>query len=453
MDMENDVADRQNSICEHLSAMQTICIFILMLGFIKYKQVSIYPYNNLYLFAILSLAGLGAVLLYNYFSFREIGSRGNQLQKDSNNKLLIKYVYTIIPFLVVIILFLIGENGFLVETVFVLPVLFAATVIGKKASYLMSTVCTLVLILAQSNINLNSLVKALESNIFLISTMFAVGWFVGGLVDIEAQHRSQLKENMAFLKEEMARRERMEKEMARLDRMNLIGEMAAGIGHEIRNPMTTVRGFLQLMEEKDRYTQDREYFKIMLSELDRANSIIAEFLSLAKNKAVDLKENNLNTIIKSLFPLIQADALVKDKDIEKDLGDIPVLLLDEKEIRQLILNLVRNGLEAMSAGGKLMIRTVVDEGEAVLAVQDEGPGIADEILGKIGTPFFTTKDTGTGLGLAVCHSIAARHKARIDLKTTPEGTTFYVRFRPHIATSGLYVKTEAGSSEKGARHL
>lgn len=428
MDMENDVADRQNSIYEHLSTMQTLCVFILMLGFIEYEQVGIYPLNNMYLFAIMSLAGLGVVLLYNYF-FRDIDIRGNQPQNDSNNKLLIKYVYTIIPFLIVIILFLIGENGFLVETTFVLPVLFTATLMGKKASYLMSTACTLVLVFAQADMKLGSVVAALESNIFLICTMYMSGWFVGGLVDIEARRRSQLQKNMLSLKEEMYRREQMEKEMARLDRLNLIGEMAAGIGHEVRNPMTTVKGFLQLMEEKDRYAQDREYFKLMLSELDRANSIISEFLSLAKNKAVDLKEKDLNSIIDSLFPLIRADALVKDKSVEKELGGLPVLLLDEKEIRQLILNLVRNGLEAMSAGGRLIIRTMVDAGEVVLAVQDEGIGIEDEVLDKIGTPFFTTKDHGTGLGLAVCHSIAVRHKAVINVETSPKGTTFYVRFR------------------------
>lgn len=455
MNMRNHIImDRHSFLYEHLSTMHALCIFILILGFIKYKNIiSIYPAYNIILFALLSLAGLVMVLIYNHSLFRNIDISDGRVQDNSKFSLIIKWIYVTFPFLIVTILFFIRENGLLVEALLVLPVLFTATVLGKKASYLMSTVGAIVLIFAQADIKLDSLVQALESNIFLISTMFTVGWFVGGLMEIEAQHRKQLKENMLSLKEEMARREQMEKEMARLDRMNLIGEMAAGIGHEIRNPMTTVRGFLQLMEEKDRYAQDKEFIKLMLSELDRANSIIAEFLSLAKNKAVDLKENNLNKIIESLFPLIQADALVTDKNIERELGDIPVLLLDEKEIRQLILNLVRNGLEAMSAGGKLMIRTVVDEGEAVLAVQDEGSGIADELLGKIGTPFFTTKDTGTGLGLAVCHSIAARHKARIDLKSTPEGTTFYVRFRPHIATSGLYVKTQAGSSEKGARHL
>lgn len=440
LNKESNAVDRQNLLYEHLSTMHMLCIFILMLGFLKYKQIiNIYSALNPIIFALLSLAGLGAVLFYFSNTLYKRNQLDDKLQDNSKLGSLIKILYTVFPFIITLVLLYIKENGFLVESIFILPVLFAATVMGKKVGYVMSTVCTLVLILAQADIKLDSLVYTLESNIFLICTMYMSGWFVGGLVEIEAQQRSQLKENMLSLKEEMARRERMEKEMARLDRMNLIGEMAAGIGHEIRNPMTTVRGFLQLMEEKDRYAQDREYFKLMLSELDRANSIIAEFLSLAKKKAVDLKENNLNTIIESLFPLIQADALVTDKNIERDLGDIPVLLLDGKEIRQLILNLVRNGLEAMPPGGKLMIRTVTDGGEAVLAVQDEGPGIADEILGKIGTPFFTTKDTGTGLGLAVCHSIAARHKARIDLKTTPEGTTFYVRFRPHIATGDLYL--------------
>lgn len=431
MNMKKDVTDRQNLLYEHLSAMQTFCVFILMLGFFEYRHfINIYPFSNIRLFILLSLIGLGAVLLYNSFFSFNIDLRESHPQGDNIHSQLIKYVYTAIPFLIALVLLFISKSGFLVETVFVLPVLFTATVIGKRASYLMSTACAFVLIFFQADINLDSLVSTLEANIFLICTMYMVGWFVGGLMEIEAQQRGQLKENMLSLQEEISRREHMETEMARLDRLNLIGEMAAGIGHEVRNPMTTVRGFLQLMEEKDRYAQDREFFNLMLSELDRANSIITEFLSLAKNKAMDLKERDLNAIIDNLFPLIQADALVRDKSIEKDLGDLPILLLDEKEIRQLILNLVRNGLEAMPGGGKLTIRTIMSGEEAVLAVQDEGIGIEDEVLGKLGTPFFTTKDTGTGLGLAVCYSIAARHKAGIDVKTTPKGTTFYVRFRP-----------------------
>jgi len=224
-------------------------------------------------------------------------------------------------------------------------------------------------------------------------------------------------------------RKQFEKEMARLSKLNLIGEMAAGIAHEIRNPMTTVRGFLQLLGQKEKYNQDKEHFNLMIEELDRANSIITEFLSLAKNRVVDFKMLNLRNILDSLFPLIQADAMVSDKYVILELNEIPDLLLDEKEIRQLVLNLTRNGLEALCTGEYMTIKTYLDGSEVVLSVQDRGKGIPDEILDKIGTPFFTTKDNGTGLGLATCYSIAARHNATVDFDTGSGGTTFYVRFK------------------------
>ncbi|MBE0466209.1 MAG: PAS domain S-box protein [Candidatus Desulforudis sp.] len=220
----------------------------------------------------------------------------------------------------------------------------------------------------------------------------------------------------------------LEREMVRLDRLDLIGEMAAGIAHEIRNPMTSARGFIQLLGEKEERPQHRCYFDLVIQELDRANAIISEYLSLAKNKTVDKQQLNLNKVIQALMPMIAADARKSDKDVNIQLAEVPDLLLDEKEIRQLILNLVRNGLEAMEAHGILTIRTALDDGAVVLQVEDQGPGIPDEFLNKLGTPFFTTKESGTGLGLAVCHSIAHRHNATVAPETGPNGTTFHVRF-------------------------
>ena len=228
---------------------------------------------------------------------------------------------------------------------------------------------------------------------------------------------------------DITERKMYERELARLDRLNLVGEMAAGIGHEVRNPMTTVRGFLQLYRGKEAFSQYKDSFDLMIDELDRANAIITEFLSLAKNKMLDLKVQNLNTILENLSPLIQSDAIISDKNISMQLEEIPKLLLDEKEIRQLILNLVRNGLEAMSPGGNLTIRTFTDGKGVDLSVQDHGKGIEPDVIDMIGTPFFTTKDGGTGLGLAVCYSIAARHNAVINIETSPTGTTFLVRFK------------------------
>lgn len=217
--------------------------------------------------------------------------------------------------------------------------------------------------------------------------------------------------------------------IARLERLNLIGEMSASISHEIRNPMTTVRGFLQIFLKRERYAEDREHILLMIEELDRANLIIANFLSLAKDKAVELKSQSLNKTIELLFPLLNAEAMRQDKNIELELGDIPFITFDKNEMHQLILNLVINGLDALEAGGYITVRTFKERDQVVLAVQDQGTGISPEVLEKIGTPFFTTKENGTGLGVAICYSIAQRHNARIDIETGSNGTAFYVRFK------------------------
>jgi len=227
---------------------------------------------------------------------------------------------------------------------------------------------------------------------------------------------------------DITEKKQIEVEMIRLDRLNLVGEMAASIGHEIRNPMTTVRGYLQLLKENEKYIPEVECFDIMIEELDRANQIITEFLSLAKNKLVELKPENINSIINKLLPLLQASALLRDHRIITELGDLPDLLMDRKEIRQLVLNLVQNGLESMSWSGNVIIGTCMEKGKIVLTIKDQGHGIESQLLDKLGTPFFTTKENGTGLGMAVCYRIAAHHNAKIEIETGLTGTTFYIKF-------------------------
>lgn len=225
-------------------------------------------------------------------------------------------------------------------------------------------------------------------------------------------------------------RKQLEHEMARLDRLNLIGEMAAGIVHEIRNPLTAVRGFLQMFRERKEWSGYVKHLDLMTAELDRAGAIVTGFLSLAKNRPLNQKPRNLNAIVLSLLPLIQADALTVDKQVQVQLTEVPDLLLDENEVRQLILNLARNGLEAMKASGILTLGTSLDGDEVVLAVRDQGTGIEPGLIDKITRPFVTNKEQGTGLGLAVCDSIAAQHNARMTFETGPAGTTFFVRFQP-----------------------
>lgn|GEM_PF-2811887 len=234
---------------------------------------------------------------------------------------------------------------------------------------------------------------------------------------------------IAFV-EDITEQKSYREQMIKLDRLNLIGEMAAGISHEVRNPMAAVRGFLQILQTKKDLSHYDHYFTTMIEELDRANHIISEFLSIGRNTPTNMKEEDLNSIIESLKPLIEADGYANDHYLQVELSPIPKLLLNNKEIRQMILNLVRNGFEAMPAGGTLTIKTYCRDQKVVLAIKDQGCGIKPEVLEKLGTPFFTTKQNGTGLGLGICYGIATRHNADINIETGPEGTTFYVEFKP-----------------------
>jgi signal transduction histidine kinase len=239
--------------------------------------------------------------------------------------------------------------------------------------------------------------------------------------------------NLRFtLEGEYQKREQVNGEMARLERLNLVGEMAAGIGHEVRNPMTTVRGYLQYFQGKAQFADHKEQFGTMIEELDRANAIITEFLALAKDKAIHIQRGNINTVVQSLLMLLQVDAFSMGHTIQADINEVADCDFDEKEIRQLILNMVHNSFEAMEQRGKVYLRTYQDNDRIVLAIKDTGAGISADVINKLGTPFVTTKVNGTGLGLPICYRIAARHGAEIRVETGPQGTTFTVRF-PAVA--------------------
>ncbi len=236
------------------------------------------------------------------------------------------------------------------------------------------------------------------------------------------------KKELVCMNIDITEHKKFAKEIERLDRLSLIGEMAAGLAHEIRNPMTTVRGYLQMLRNKECYQAHVGHFDLMIEELDCANKIITDYLSLAKNKSVQKEAHDLNQIIDGLLPLLISEATRESKVIHWTPGDIQTLLLDNSEIRQLVVNLVRNALEATNRGGVINICTFMDNETTVLQIQDNGIGIPAEILDKIGTPFFTTKDDGTGLGLAVCFSIASRHNARIFIQSNTLETSVSVKF-------------------------
>lgn len=236
------------------------------------------------------------------------------------------------------------------------------------------------------------------------------------------------EECMLGVFKDISERKNFEKEMARMDQLNLIGQMASGIAHEIRNPMTTIRGFLQMLKLNDNFKNEHSTLSIMIEEIDRANNIISEYLSLSKEKSNKVQALDINSIILNLEPLISSDAALLDMNLNLDLQYIPLIQIDKEEIKQLLLNLCRNGFEAMQAGGSLKISTCFTQNKVRLIVQDEGSGIDENTMEKIGTPFFTTKENGNGLGTAIIYNIAKRHNATLEYESSSKGTSVYVDF-------------------------
>jgi signal transduction histidine kinase len=237
----------------------------------------------------------------------------------------------------------------------------------------------------------------------------------------------RLREN---LRQEYETRAKINEELAKIDRLNLVSQMAAGVAHEVRNPMTVIMGYIQMMALKAEENAKHRYI-LILEELNKVNEIISDFLSLARNKNIEKCMYQINDLIEHLFPLLYADLVKNGIEIDLQLDEtLPEIKCDKKEISQLILNLARNASEAMQEkGGVLMIKTSSLFGKVQLQISDNGCGIPEHLLNKIFDPFFTTKDEGTGLGLAVCRSIMDRHKGELIVKSTEGiGTTFIINF-------------------------
>lgn len=213
--------------------------------------------------------------------------------------------------------------------------------------------------------------------------------------------------------------------LERMSQLDLLGNMAAAIAHEIRNPITTVSGFIQLLSKDPKWSV-YSHLNLMLSEIQRADRIISDFLALSKSKVVQRLPMDLNLIIHSLVPLMESYAFLHKQHLRMELNkDVPTSLLNDAEIRQMVLNLVRNGFESMDENGEIVIRTGIDDlsGRIELIISDQGHGIDPTIMDKITLPLFTTKNNGTGLGLSVCQRIAERHDAELNWTSTAQGTT------------------------------
>jgi two-component system sensor kinase FixL len=223
-----------------------------------------------------------------------------------------------------------------------------------------------------------------------------------------------------------------------VSRMATIGEMAAGIGHELNQPLTAIANYAHACERLLSRPQTdpadlREALRQITVQTTRAADILRRLRALARSQRAEHAPADINALVTELRELLQTDALVHGVHLTLQLApDLPEVLVDPGQIQQVILNLVRNSLDALAdraaSGGRITIRTLLTpEGEVQLSVSDNGPGVADEAMKRIFDPFFSTKENGTGLGLAITHTIARAHGGSVGYRpNVPNGACFYI---------------------------
>lgn len=228
-------------------------------------------------------------------------------------------------------------------------------------------------------------------------------------------------------------------EQARLaDKLAVIGQMAAGTAHEIRNPLTGIRGFVQLIEKaliKHDLKEQAEYVPMILAEIDRINEIIKDFLLLAKPAKATEELFDVNQAVAECLVFVENETLLREVEMVVRYADgLPPVRGEMDKLKQVVLNLARNALEAMPGGGRLEVGTRSDGNWIVIEIRDTGEGIPADKLQKIFEPFFTTKEGGTGLGLPVSYKIVQDFGGELTAESeVGKGTLFQVR----LPTAGL----------------
>ncbi|AZB41080.1 PAS domain S-box protein [Bacillus sp. FJAT-42376] len=217
------------------------------------------------------------------------------------------------------------------------------------------------------------------------------------------------------------------------ERLAIVGQMAAAVAHEIRNPLTPIKGFITLLSKTKEYNP--VFIDVILNEIKRIETIITEFLAMAKPNNRKMNHIQVNDLVKQVVHLIQTEALMENKQITLHLEATPPVSGDENSLKQVFLNVLRNALESLAAQGTVSISTFTEGGLACIQIQDNGCGIPQERLAKIGEPFYSTKEKGTGLGLMTSLNIIENHQGRMEIQSEEgEGTTVKI-YLPALSNS------------------
>ncbi len=226
--------------------------------------------------------------------------------------------------------------------------------------------------------------------------------------------------------------EKAQASLIRTEKLASLGQLAAGVAHEINNPLGTITIFAHLiLKSLPPDDPRRQDVQMIIDEANRTKEIVQGLLSFARETKMRPGATNINQLLEEVLALVVNQSLFHNIVIHKELAaNLPAIYADGTQLKQVFLNIILNAAEAMNGSGDLFIRSQFDDAnrQIVIAIRDTGPGIDSEVLNKIFDPFFTTKEKGTGLGLAISYGIIERHHGRIDVETEPgKGSTFIIR--------------------------
>lgn len=232
-----------------------------------------------------------------------------------------------------------------------------------------------------------------------------------------------------FIARDITERKSYDQFLHKVDKLKVVGELAAGVAHEIRNPLTTIKGFIQFFQSTREYNQ--EYFNIINTEFQRMEEIIYEFLTLAKpHHEINFKKENLCNILKEVITLENTNAILKNIELhfKYDL-DMTLLYCDKNSLKQVFINIFQNAIEATSENGKIEISIKKQNNNLIeINCKDNGCGIPKHLIHRLGEPFYTLKEKGTGLGLMICFKIIENHNGSISINSEEGvGTTVSIQ--------------------------
>jgi two-component system sensor histidine kinase HydH len=227
---------------------------------------------------------------------------------------------------------------------------------------------------------------------------------------------------------------KIEEEAKRVERLSALGNLAAGVAHEIRNPLNAISITAQRLKSEFVPQKGKEeyvsFIKTILEEIKRLDGIINQFLSLAKVQKLNLVPTDVGMFLSELVDLVEVEAKQKNIEVTREIPLLPKIRIDPDEMKKALLNIMLNGIQSMSSNGKLSIRSHLDDSQKdiIIKIQDWGTGIPKENLSKIFQPYFSTKEKGTGLGLSIAYRIITDHRGKIEVESEAgRGTVFTIK--------------------------